>query len=219
MGYPSKIILLRHGLSLGNVDPQAYVDYSDDKIPLIDVGVTQAKEAGTILDSTLSNDVSLDVYCSPYLRTVQTLEGATSTINRTVNFVKHDSRLREQHWGDFDTIDEQNVALTGYSRDPMFYRYPNNGESGLEAQDRLASFVDSIKANIYRDDKTDPYDILVVSHGMSIRLMVGHIMGWTASEIASKRYPRNCEPLILEQTKPNSVDYEIKVDLNYTTTT
>ena len=39
---PKRIILLRHGQSLGNVDESAYVTTADWRIPLTDLGKDQA---------------------------------------------------------------------------------------------------------------------------------------------------------------------------------
>ena len=40
---PKRIILLRHGQSLGNVDESAYVTTADWRIPLTDLGKDQAR--------------------------------------------------------------------------------------------------------------------------------------------------------------------------------
>jgi broad specificity phosphatase PhoE len=221
MGDPSKIIIIRHGISLGNVDPDAYVTMRDNEIPLIKDGIEQAKEVGSLLNDIVEKDVEfINAYVSPYKRTLQTMEYAFSKFSFDKEYIniKHDARIREQHWGDFRSNADQDIALKGYLADPMFYRYPVNGESGLEAFDRLSSFVDGLKASFDRETHLK-YNVVIFSHGMAIRLLLGAFFGWSSEEIASKRFPNNCEPLILNNNDwtpgVTNSKFELNVDLNY----
>jgi hypothetical protein len=72
---PRRIVLLRHGESLGNVDESAYVTTADWRIPLTNLGKEQAVEAGRCLREKISEeDAKIVFYYSPYLRTKQTLD-------------------------------------------------------------------------------------------------------------------------------------------------
>lgn len=80
-----RIILIRHGESLGNIDERAYVTTADWRIPLTERGREQARSAGKKVASHLAftdgqagepiNDSKGKIffYVSPYLRTRQTL--------------------------------------------------------------------------------------------------------------------------------------------------
>ena len=46
---PKRLFLVRHGESLGNVDPTAYARIPDNQIPLTEEGKSQAEEAGRAL--------------------------------------------------------------------------------------------------------------------------------------------------------------------------
>lgn len=70
--HPKRIILMRHGQSLGNVDETAYGTIPDWKIPLTLTGRSQACAAGVKIKNIIG-DEPLAIYCSPYLRTKQTL--------------------------------------------------------------------------------------------------------------------------------------------------
>ena len=83
---PKRIVLFRHGESLGNIDPTAYTRIPDAKIPLTEAGIQQGHELGEKLKKIIENGSiylcnpfdslldSLYVYCSPYLRTRETLK-------------------------------------------------------------------------------------------------------------------------------------------------
>jgi len=68
---PKRIILLRHGESLGNIDETAYASIPDWKIPLTRRGERQAQRVAEEL-ATLLDGESLFCYCSPYKRTMET---------------------------------------------------------------------------------------------------------------------------------------------------
>jgi broad specificity phosphatase PhoE len=68
---PKRIILLRHGESLGNVNEAAYSEIPDWKIPLTELGKKQAHQVGKELNELCSGE-SVYVYVSPYHRTMQT---------------------------------------------------------------------------------------------------------------------------------------------------
>ena len=89
-----RIILIRHGESLGNIDERAYATTADWRIPLTERGREQARLAGRLVATHLgcNSDAEIDdcihgdlagppanakgkifFYFSPYLRTRQTL--------------------------------------------------------------------------------------------------------------------------------------------------
>ena len=69
---PRRIVLIRHGQSVGNVDESAYVTTADWRIPLTDRGREQAFSAGKTLKG-LIGEKEVFFYVSPYLRTAETL--------------------------------------------------------------------------------------------------------------------------------------------------
>ena len=69
---PTRIILVRHGQSEGNVDEAAYEDCPDNKIRLTQKGRAQAFEAGKRL-ANIIGDESMHIFFSPYMRTRETM--------------------------------------------------------------------------------------------------------------------------------------------------
>ena len=68
---PKRIILVRHGESLGNEDERAYSNIPDWKIGLTNRGEQQSKQAGQDLQE-LCRGERLFTYVSPYNRAMQT---------------------------------------------------------------------------------------------------------------------------------------------------
>lgn len=140
------IYFVRHGQTYDNANRIIQGDG-----PLTELGVNQAKETGNIL-----KDIKFDIcFCSPMLRTRQTLEQIITHHNYLK--VVYDDRLKERMYGDvagrpYDSVcdlDKRWYASTKYS---------NNIETIEELYDRVASFYDDIKEEW--KDKT----VLIVSH-------------------------------------------------------
>ncbi|CAM9658412.1 unnamed protein product, partial [Hapterophycus canaliculatus] len=65
---PERIIIVRHGESLGNLDESTYVHVPDWKIPLTKKGFGDGQRAGEKIKEYIG-DKPLFIYTSPYLRT------------------------------------------------------------------------------------------------------------------------------------------------------
>lgn len=82
-----RIILVRHGESLGNVDEASYETIADWIVPLTVRGKRQARSAGRTIQQLLAEgdkdgDSRVHFYVSPYLRTRQTLRGILTEVER-----------------------------------------------------------------------------------------------------------------------------------------
>ena len=107
---PKRIILLRHGESLGNVDETAYANIPDWKIPLTRRGERQALRAAQDLRNLLTHQEdhiqeSLFTYSSPYKRTTETWEIMEDYLAKegTVELIgtRQEPRIAEQQFGNF----------------------------------------------------------------------------------------------------------------------
>lgn len=96
---PNRLILIRHGQSLGNIDEKLYATTADNAMPLTQLGWEQAKAAGRQVrsmtqnnnatndtnnnhtassSSNNNNNGSVHFVMSPYVRTVETFHGIAS---------------------------------------------------------------------------------------------------------------------------------------------
>ncbi|KAG9154671.1 hypothetical protein Leryth_025285 [Lithospermum erythrorhizon] len=215
---PKRIILIRHGESLGNVDEKIFGITSDYKIPLTPSGMKQAEKAGKQILNIVSEsrDWNVYFYVSPYCRTRETLKGIGKAFpkNRVIG-VKEECRVREQDFGnfqDFEKMKELKEIRNRYGT--FFYRFPE-GESGADVFDRVSSFLESlwrdIDMNRYPDNcySDNNLNLIIVSHGLCIRIFLMRWFKWTVEQFELLYNPKNAEYRVMELGQDG--DYSLSI--------
>ena len=190
-----RIILVRHGESLGNVDELAYCRIPDHALPLTKRGEQQAADTAPAIRALLAPG-PVAGYVSPYLRTRQTLEllGVRDLTDRTVA----EPRLREQDWGNLqDPVEQEVQKRLRHEFGHFFYRLPH-GESGADVDDRVASFLAELELRMLQQ-ASHPATVLVVSHGLAMRLLCRRLFSWSIELFESLSNPGHCEYRVLER--------------------
>jgi broad specificity phosphatase PhoE len=188
-----QIILLRHAQSLGNVDEQAYCRIPDHALPLTTRGERQARAAGPVLRE-LIGDEPVAAYVSPYVRTIRTLE--LLALGDLVRLTVPEPRLREQDWGNLqDPVEQEIQKQKRHEFGHFFYRLAH-GESGADVDDRVASFLSELEQRVAADPG-HPDTALVVSHGLTMRLLCRRMFAWSIDLFESLSNPDYCDPRIL----------------------
>ena len=150
-----KVVLLRHGECLGNVDESAYTPHPRP-LAAADRARRSAGDGGGPRIKELVGDARLGVYVSPYRRTLHTL----ALLGLSPAWTVQEPRLREQDWGNLQDPDGQRRQRA--ERDffgHFFYRLAA-GESGADVDDRLAAFLTELRLA-----PVDADALLVVTHG------------------------------------------------------
>jgi hypothetical protein len=122
---PKKLIMVRHGQSMGNINELLYSTMPDNAMPLTDLGWKQACATGKILkEKMLASGETVHFIVSPYVRTVETFHGIVSAWCDPKEFAhiqdkerrikawygrlmemgltwSEDSRIREQDFGNY----------------------------------------------------------------------------------------------------------------------
>lgn len=202
---PKRIILLRHGESTGNVDDREYVTTADWKIPLSQIGHTQANEAGRKLFDIIGDEDAF-FYVSPYLRTRQTLKHILESFPKSqILGVREEPRIVEQQFGNFQNQEEvKNAKISRKEFGRFFYRFPF-GESGLDVYNRATSFL----STLFRDAQQlravrgslDHTNIVIVTHGLTLRLFLMRWFQYTVHEFEDSQNPRNCEIVVMSRSQ------------------
>ncbi|WP_340557232.1 histidine phosphatase family protein [Streptomyces sp. GSL17-111] len=188
MARPRRIVLLRHGESEGNADDSVYSRVPDHALRLTPEGRRQAARAGAELRA-LFGDERVSAYVSPYRRTHETFRELR--LDPTLVRVREEPRLREQDWGnwqDRDDVRGQKAARNAYGH--FFYRF-SQGESGADVYDRVDAFLESLWRSFQAADH--PPNVLLVTHGLTMRLFCMRWMHWTVAEFESLSNPDNGE--------------------------
>ncbi len=197
---PDRIVLVRHGQSVGNVNKEIYKEIPDYALQLSEEGKAQAVEAGRRFRE-LIGDESFKCYVSPFWRTRQTYLGMMTAFpshQKTSKEFYEDPRLREQEWagalredGYMEDIESERDSFGHF-----YYRF-DRGESCADVFDRISSFLDTL----HRDfEKTDfPRNCLIVTHGMTLRVFLMRFFHLSVEEFERLRNPKNCQMVVLER--------------------
>lgn len=188
---PKRIILIRHGESLGNVDESIYCTTPDWKVPLTEVGDKQSIESGKKIKE-LIGDEPISVYCSPYLRTKQTLLGVLSQLqsNRVIS-AREEPRITEQQFGNFQNHEDMTKfkeCRNLFGR--FYYRFPE-GESGLDVYDRVSLFIGTLWRDWDKIPDIENSNVLVFTHGLTLRLFLMRWYQYTVEEFEQTTNPPN----------------------------
>jgi broad specificity phosphatase PhoE len=186
------LYLIRHGRSIGNENPEAYKMMPEWKIHLTEEGKKQAENVG----KNLSDIDSFHMISSPYVRARETATIIKKQI-KTIYFSYQESPLIiERAWGHLR--DEVNQFKTREERNHLFdfYRRPTGGESFADVYQRAFIFLEYLKNN-FKGNK----DIIIVSHGEFLKVLLMIIDGNTVEEFDGLPNPKNCQ--IIQRTIKN----------------
>src|SRR5215217_2222991 len=173
--WPSKMWIVRHGQSAGNVardaasaSGQHVIDIAvrDVDVPLSDLGRSQADAVGRWFAGQPDDERPEIVLVSPYVRARETAERicAAGGVAPGAKGLVVDERLREREFGILDRLTTEGIrglypdqaehrALLG-----KFYHRPPGGESWTDVILRLRSALDTISLH-YADRR-----VLIVCH-------------------------------------------------------
>lgn len=228
-----RIILVRHGESLGNIDETSYGRLADWRIPLTDEGKEQARAAGRTIRELMDRESpdceggangangdggddcgecrrSIFFYVSPYLRTRQTLRGILDEVNLDcVIGLREEPRISEQQFGNYQCFETVKVAKAergDFGR--FYYRFPN-GESGFDVYNRVSSFISTIFRDVQQlraeGHDLDRLNICIVTHGLALRLILMRWFQYTVHEFEESFNPENGSVVVLERhTNPEN---------------
>ncbi|MEO5598520.1 MAG: histidine phosphatase family protein [Novosphingobium sp.] len=156
--WPSRLWIIRHGQSAGNVARDAaqlggldriVLHGRDVDVPLSPLGEEQADALGRWFANMPPEEQPEVLLASPYLRAVRTAEimQASGRLNPEIP-VCHDERLREKEFGILDGLTTPGVARAFPEQAEFrqllgkFYHRPPGGESWCDVILRLRSVLD-----------------------------------------------------------------------------
>ena len=199
----NRLYLVRHGVSVGNIDPQEYFIKVDHEIELTeDLGVKQMEQAATkILElGDGEPDARFTMISSPYKRTLQSKSIIKSCID--LEFAAWNGVVKEYEsplcveraWGLLREILQDRKF---YNFDPkihfnFYYRPPEGGESFLDVYQRVIAF------ELWRLSNHLHNNVIIVSHGEFLKVYLMYRLGWTVEQFDKIHNPRNGEVFLIE---------------------
>ena len=213
---PDKVILVRHGQSMGNISEDLYSTVPDNAMPLTKLGFEQARAAGQQLRQQLTGSVHFVV--SPYVRTVETFHGIVSAWCEPQKEFGHiadrdfrlkawysrlldmgitwheDPRIREQDFGNYQDSEKIRAAKRERHRFGAFYYRFAHGESASDVFDRISTFLDSLWRSF---DTNKSQNYVIITHGIAIRVLLARYFRYSVNQFHFLSNPRNCEMVVL----------------------
>lgn len=168
-----RLYITRHGTTEWNIEKRLQ-GWGDS--PLTEEGINRAVSLGESLA-----DVDFDIiYTSPQKRAMETAKLIMG--NKNIKIITHDG-LKELRFGIWEgmELDEINEKYPEeyylYRNRPELY-IPIDGESFKDLFNRVESFLEELKAVDYKN-------VLIVTHGMTIKTLITIIKGLTLDEFSS----------------------------------
>ena len=201
--WPSELVLVRHGESLGNLaDDEARerhaqrldLELRDADVPLSDTGRRQAEAVGQHLSRLRADQRPELVVCSPYRRAAETAERALEVGGLDGDPVV-DERLRERDLGAFDRLTwrgiEAEFAQEAQRRNHVgkFYYQPPSGESWCDVALRVRSLLADLR------DGYEGRRVWLFTHQaviMSFRYVLGNLTEQELLDIDKRERLPNC---------------------------
>jgi len=200
---PKRIILVRHAESEGNIEEAKYTVVPDPSICITARGREQAAAAGATIRQLFEADgepYRLHFFMSPYKRSRETAAAIISCLDTDcLAGIQEEVQLREQDFGNFQDLrskTREKAERLRYGR--FFYRFPN-GESGADVYDRITQLLDHLVRDINAGAYPPGTSLVLVTHGLALRIFMMRFMRWTVDEFLQVWNPRNCESIILER--------------------
>jgi broad specificity phosphatase PhoE len=193
--------LVRHGESLGNCDETVYCSLPDWKIPITAKGREQAADAARKIKE-LIGDEPVSFMCSPYLRTKQTLAAMMPEFSSNpLVGAREEPRLTEQQFGNYqDAKFMKKCKKDRNSFGRFYYRFPN-GESGLDVYNRVTLFIGTLFRDWEKESlKIRDTNIILVTHGLSLRLFLMRWFQFTVQEFEDSQNPDNGAVVVMTRS-------------------
>jgi 2,3-bisphosphoglycerate-dependent phosphoglycerate mutase len=214
-----RIWLVRHGESLGNVRQDAWSKIPDHLIPLTEFGMEQAYHAGMQIRNYYDGHEELKgkkirLWYSPYLRTDQTKDGVANGLGHDMILNRNrrtglpgweDDRLREQDFGMFSPIYSDEEQKKYYPHEYAHFKNTRDHKGrywakapGGESRADVCQRVEGSIETIMRDAKAGVEDVVVVTHGVTMRAFEKRFLHHDVEWFESEPNPKNCDVVLIE---------------------
>lgn len=208
-----RILLIRHGFSLGNADPSQYAKLGDPNVPLYEKGWEQAIAAGAFLKDYYAKNgthfaAGPRIWASSFQRTRDTagglIEGAQgaldhcSPIFESPDLVEQDFGIfahnPDRKWRELNMPLEQAFTRARAKQHKFFSRLPH-GESPYDTYLRMGDVIASMQRDCHRKGEDD---LLVVCHGVTLRCFAMRFLHISDRAWDHFRNPGNCDIYAIE---------------------
>ena len=223
-----RILLVRHGQSLGNVDPTVHAEMADHAIPLSPTGEKQAQEAGLRIARFFESIYGCQhfpqlnprerphvrLWTSPYQRTRQTARAIVEHADGWIRDTREHVLLCEQQFGLFDGIPDEELPER-FPTEAAYYQKAVEFEGRFwarmplgESRFDVATRVHQAFGSFQRDRQEGIEDLVVVCHGVTLRAFTMMWCHLTPEWFEAEPNPGNCAIRLIEDGVDRGVLFE-----------
>lgn len=185
-----KLFIMRHAESLEDIDPTAYGRIADEDMPLTNFGKEQATKFGQQFANEIGKSKNLHVFLSPSKRVLETAQLVVSGVPKHVRWsLVTDSLISKQNWGNVTVHNRAEIEKKRYHIGVLRYCFPE-GESGAEMLFRFDLFAKKLEQKM---SEGFVENVLVITHGFELRVLLKSLLGWTEEYFESLAHPLHCE--------------------------
>jgi len=196
---PDRIILVRHGQSEGNADETLYRTKPDNLIELTSAGTQQAIKAGKRIAKLLDPDESVALVISPYERTLQTSRNVRLAFDNQITRTTVEPLIREQEFANIQCSQFHEYRKEQMQVGRFWYRFPT-GESGADVYTRVCLWWQTRLLPINLRVGIEPIStVVVITHGMTMRLILMQLYGWSPNTFHTVWNAGNCDMYVLKK--------------------
>jgi 2,3-bisphosphoglycerate-dependent phosphoglycerate mutase len=199
-----RILLVRHGESMGNIDPVVHATTADHAVPLSDRGQEQARAAGEQIaryyETTAAGEKRhVRLWLSPYRRTRETADALAATADPWITDRVEHILLCEQQFGLFDGLTDAQMRER-FPHEKTYFdlqcrfggkfwaRMPQ-GESRFDVAQRIHQAFGTFQRDAVQHGIRD---IVVICHGVTLRAFVMMWCHLSPEWFEAEPNPANC---------------------------
>lgn len=181
---------MRHCESLEDTDKTAYERIADEYMPLTECGKKQAASFGVEFAQNLSLSAKIHLILSPSKRVLETARIVVANLPSHIRWsLSTDDLIVKQDWGNVTIHNRSEIERERYQAGVLRYCFPG-GESGPEMLFRFDLFAKKLDRAM-SDPSTE--NILVITHGFEMRVLLKSLLGWAEKYFESLAHPKHCE--------------------------
>lgn len=186
-GNGNEFFFMRHGQATSNLENK--ISSKDlNESGLTELGKEEVRKTAEDMKARLGPLEQVVIYCSDFRRTKETADLVAEVVGFDKTKIIYDSRIREINAGDFDGSDWGDRFK--YFKDEIEYIYKKvpNGESVEDVKKRTAEFLYDV------DSKYKATRILVITHGLSVKLALNIADGVTCRDLVRRGWVDISDP-------------------------
>ncbi len=208
-----KIILVRHGQSKEDVDPNLH-NIDDEELGLTKKGVEQIiNSTKKILDQISTKVSSIQTIYSPYRRTRESMEIFLKELiknkiyNKKEITTKIEPSIRSIDWGDTNEYNKEIIAKKRYEAGVLKYQFPN-GDYMPDYVNNIGKFVEESLVNDFDNQMK-----IIFTHGFPLRVIAKFLLNMSDEEFKYLANPQNGYFAVFERNVDDISKFILKTDL------